>query len=229
MKKEKLYLSQDGSHTLVSSRFGVMYHSKYGAKEESNVVFIDAGYRYFSKENIPHLKVFELGFGTGLNPLLTLLAANEEKRRVTYSGIEAYPISKDVADSLNYTIEMEDDVKALFRKMHGIDVSKSIFDMRISSYFTFNKIIGTMEEYRPEKKYHVIYFDAFAPDIQPELWDPSMLKIFYSMLEEDGILVTYCAKGSFKRALKSVGFSIEALPGPHGKREITRAIKKKNP
>ncbi len=222
----KLLVSEDGSHTVVSHMFDVTYHSIHGAVNESMTVFINAGLKYPPLESISHLKIFEMGFGTGLNPILSLIEADKTKRNVSYTGIEAYPISKEIINDLNYCSLLGLENEDLLNNMHGHDTSNNISDLELSRYFTFNKIIGKLEDTTILEQFHIIYFDAFAPSSQPELWEPDIFQKLYDATCDGGILVTYCAKGSFKRALKSVGYTIETLPGPTGKREMTRAIKK---
>lgn len=220
-----LLISEDGSHTLMSKNFEVTYHSKYGAINESMTVFINAGYHYEPLKDIDTLSIFEMGFGTGLNPLLTLKEAETDKRKVIYTGIEAYPISIAEAKSLNYVDVINGLDTTILLKMHGQSNEQNIKDLQLSEYFTFNKIIVSLENHIFDTKYDIIYFDAFAPTTQPHLWEEPILKKLYDATANGGILVTYCAKGIFKRALKSVGYTLESLPGPKGKREMTRAIK----
>ncbi len=223
---ERLVESQDGSHTLISELFEVPYHSKYGAIDESMTVFIEAGLNYMPLRNKRPFKIFEMGFGTGLNALLSMQVAQQNVRSIEYTGIEAYPVDSEMVSRLNYADVLDwEEGKSILTAMHGEKVEESIFDRYLSPLFKFSKIIGKIEDHQFDDKYQVIYYDAFAPTSQPHLWEEEILNKFYNALESGGILVTYCAKGSFKRALKSVGFDIEPLPGPVGKREITRAIK----
>jgi tRNA U34 5-methylaminomethyl-2-thiouridine-forming methyltransferase MnmC len=221
----KIYQSQDGSHTLISKEFDVSYHSKYGAIEESRVVFIDAGLHYLNSKGLSEITIFELGFGTGLNPLLTMIEADTLEWNVSYTGIEAYPIDLETANQLNYPEILEGDYVKKFKLMHGQDKMRNIENLQVSPHFSFNKIIDKFEDFTFSKDFDLIYFDAFAPSSQPELWNEDVLLKCFEALNPGGVLVTYCAKGVFKRALKSVGFTVENLPGPTGKREITRAIK----
>jgi tRNA U34 5-methylaminomethyl-2-thiouridine-forming methyltransferase MnmC len=221
----KIYTSQDGSDTLISDRFNVFYHSKYGAINESMTVFINAGFKAALQNEKTSLNIFEMGFGTGLNPLLTLIEATKTKKKTNYTGIEAYPISKETVFKLNYTDLLDPSLQSPFIMMHGSQVEENIYNLKLSPEFTFSKIIGDIEITDIGHGYDVIYFDAFAPESQPSLWETPLLQKLYDALAPNGILVTYCAKGVFKRALKAVGFTVEALPGPIGKREITRATK----
>ena len=224
MKTDNLITSEDGSHTLVSKQFNVTYHSKFGAIDESTVVFINAGYQYIA-ERQDNIRIFEMGFGTGLNPLLTLIAAENQKGHTYYTGIEAHPISLDTVSSLNYTSILGKKYGDYLKMMHGEDVNENMSEIQITKDFIFSKIIADISKTDLKGSFDVIYYDAFGPGTQPFLWEEEMLGRMYSILDEEGILVTYCAKGSFKRALKKVGFKVENLPGPKGKREITRATK----
>lgn len=222
-KHNQLITSDDGSHTLISNKFGVSYHSTHGALQESITVFLAAGFHYARHNFLADIKVLEMGFGTGLNALLTLIEAEKYRRPVQFSTIEAYPISTKQADTLNY-IEILDCAKYAdaFRMMHNAQSGQTL---QISKYCSFTKHITKIEDFEPIDKYNVVYYDAFAPTTQPELWDESMMNRIYDLLEDQAVFVSYCAKGSFKRALKAAGFILEPLPGPPGKREMTRALK----
>jgi tRNA U34 5-methylaminomethyl-2-thiouridine-forming methyltransferase MnmC len=224
----ELFLTQDGSHSLLSSEFGVSYHSKYGAIGESQHIFIDAGLDfYLNQHDMKPVRIFEMGFGTGLNALMTykesLQKEIEKEIKIDYHTIEKQPISSDTLSKLNYLSALEiNEHSSAFEQMHK---SPSREEVKLSEHFRFTKIIGNLKEEKLPQKVDVIYFDAFAPNSQPELWDDTIMHKLYSILNDNGILVTYCAKGSFKRTLKAVGFKLDSIPGPHGKREMTRAIK----
>ncbi len=224
MSDNRLIKSDDGSHTLISNQFGVSYHSTNGAIQESITVFLAAGLHYARHHFMGPIKILEMGFGTGLNALLTLIEANKYRKSISYNTVEAFPISLESAQTLNYLeILNADEYRTQFDSMH---MSDSLDLLRLNKYFSFRKHVCKIEDLVPEEKYNVVYYDAFAPTTQPELWDEAMMKRIYDLLEEEAVFVSYCAKGSFKRALKAAGFIIEALPGPPGKREMTRAIKK---
>ena len=219
----EIILSHDGSHTLSSKRFGVTYHSNFGAIEESLTVFLSAGFHALRLRGWTSIRIFEMGFGTGLNALLSKLEADQFNLPCYYHGIEAYPISPETAAALNYpTILNRNEEANLFLKMHESSAEK---EYEMSQHFTFKKSIDTIENYEFKDRYNLIYFDAFAPTAQPELWNVDLLKKLYDHMEDGGVLVTYCAKGQFKRDLKALGFEVEALPGPGKKREMTRAWK----
>jgi tRNA U34 5-methylaminomethyl-2-thiouridine-forming methyltransferase MnmC len=222
--KHNLILSHDGSHTIESAQYGVTYHSAFGALEESLTVFLSAGYHHSRLRHKPdQLDVLEVGFGTGLNAWLTIQEAERYRQLTTYTGIEAYPITADVAEQLNYpSITSTSDKKDAFIELHN---AASSTRHRTSDYSIFNKEIMRIEDWEAPQSYDVIYFDAFAPTAQPELWSQHILQKMYDCTKPGGVLVTYCAKGQFKRDLRAVGYQVEALPGPGRKREMTRAIK----
>lgn len=218
----KLVLTQDGSHSLYSEQFGEQYHSKYGAIRESRHVFIEAGlfYKMASSEK---LDILEIGFGSGLNALLTFLETEQRSRKVYYETLEAYPLSKDESARLNYPEQLQaPDKKELFLAMHDLpwDVTH-----QLTENFSFKKSLKKFEEFDGESMFDLIYFDAFAPGTQPELWEIPVLANICGRLKKGGVFVTYSAKGSVKRNLKSLGLQVENLPGPPGKREMIRAIK----
>jgi len=219
----QLLITADGSHTVYSNKLGVTYHSNHGAIQESSVVYLDAGIKYFHKlfpDKIT-ISVFEMGFGTGLNALLTYQYSVLSGVCIKYDTIEAFPITYDLANDLNYSSILKID-SSILADMHKAEWNKSY---PLHNGFNFCKQEILLENYIPTKHYDVIYFDAFAPQSQAHLWESEMITKVYDMLVPGGILTTFCAKGSFKRTLKSAGFKVEAIPGPPGKREITRALK----
>lgn len=224
MGKNPIIGSHDGSNTLFSDRFGVTYHSKFGAVDESITVFLSAGLQYQLMRGLQKIEVFEMGFGTGLNAFLTLMESRRNPRvKINYTGIEMYPIHIDEASLLSYPEFLNaEEISEKFIFMH-----ESAFGdwHQIYDNFIFRKINSSLLTVNLNEKYDVIYYDAFAPSAQEDLWTPEVMKKMYAHTNHDGVLVTYCAKGSFKRALKSAGYRVEALPGPSGKREMTRAIK----
>ncbi len=222
MEEPTLLITQDGSHTLLSARYGVAYHSKYGAIQESMHVFLQAG---FFPKVLPArtVAILEIGFGSGLNALLTLLESKRLQCQVQYDTVEAYPISMAQAARLNYPQlllqpEAQQELLQMHQAPHGVR-------QQLSPWFGFCKWIQRLEEITFHESFDVIYFDAFAPETQPELWNSDSLGRMYSALRPGGVLVTYCAKGAVKRTLREQGFTLEAIPGPPGKREMTRAIK----
>ena len=213
----KIIYSDDNSHTLFSEKFNEHYHSTFGAINESNHIFIEAGLKHIAKTD--DINIFEMGFGTGLNALLTYKFAIDNKVKINYTTIEAYPIEIEVVEKLNYA-ELCNFDEDIFIKMHKAE------EVKLSEFFTFRKIIGKLEDFKVEKSVSdLVFFDAFSPDTQPELWTEDVFAKIFSMLKNGGILTTYSCKGVVKRAMRSAGFDIKKLPGPPGKREFLRATK----
>lgn len=217
-----IFTTQDGSHSIQSEQFGVSYHSKYGAIQETHHVFINAALRMKAIVQ-SEISILEIGFGTGLNAYMTWLEGNRQHLTINYTGVEAYPIALDTAQSLNYTellkVSPDNDV---FLKMHHQPWNT---EEAITENFKFKKLNCQFQELVAHNEFDIIYFDAFAPTAQPELWEHAIFEIMYNALKPSGVLTTYCAKGVVKRTMKAVGFKVEKLPGPPGKREMTRAIK----
>ena len=216
----KLEQTADGSYTLYVPELDEHYHSVKGALTESQHIFIDMGLKH-SPVTFP--RILEIGLGTGLNCVLTLLEAKESQRHIHYTGIERYPLNEGIIHKLNYPAiigkECEDDYFAIHQAPWEEDVC-------LSPWFTLHKMEGDFTHYTCEQKYDIIYFDAFAPEKQPEMWEQSLFDNLYNVLNEGGILTTYCAKGVVRRMLQTAGFKVERLPGPPGgKREILRATK----
>lgn len=219
MKKE-IKITSDGSHTLYVPELDEHYHSIHGAIQESQHVFINNGIHSLFKSPI---KVLEVGFGTGLNALLTALWSLEENTSVDYTGVEAFPIDLKMNQALNYPKELDgDNIQEFFNKMI---LSKWDVISNIHPLFSLRKIESRIEDFSNDIKFDIIYFDAFGPDTQQELWKEDLLGRMYGLLNDNGVFVTYSAKGKLKRDLKNIGFKVESLPGPPGKREMTRAIK----
>lgn len=207
--------TEDGSATLFVPELNEHYHSVKGARTESLHIFIDMGLKAVSTT---HPQVLEIGFGTGLNALLTLEAAEADKRPVHYTGIELYPLAWEEVDVLKYSDN------PLFKTLHSVPWEE---DVAITPYFTLKKIReDARKAVNTKRSFNVIYFDAFAPEKQPEMWDEALFRNLYTSMNAGGVLTTYCAKGIIRRMLQSVGFKVERLPGPPGgKREILRASK----
>lgn len=214
--------TEDGSSTLYVAELNEHYHSIHGAVQESLHVFIDAGLRRCSSSEI---SIFELGFGTGLNALLTAIEAERCNVKIHYHSIEKYPVPESIVSQLNYTRDNASltDYAELFAQLHGAKWDDMV---KLSDNFYLHKILGDASDGLFPQGLDLVYFDAFAPDKQPELWDDSIFKMLYSSMNAGASLVTYCAKGALKRSLRAAGFVVEGLPGPPGKREMTRAIKK---
>lgn len=215
MSQVQLIITGDGSHSLFRSDLDETYHSRHGATQESQHVFIKNGLHYWlGKSGNKQPVIFEVGFGTGLNAWLTLQEARKEGLHVTYISIETFPLQRDVWAQLNYT---EDSSFAL---MHEATWNAPVV---IDDCFTLNKVQGKLEDYAVADPINIVYFDAFAPSKQPELWTLPVLENVCRTLTEPGVFVTYCAKGQLKRDLRSLGLQVETLPGPPGKKEMVRA------
>lgn len=209
----------DGSHTVIDPHLHVHYHSIHGAITESRQVFVGAGLKYIADRK-SEINILEIGFGTGLNALLTFLFQKDHPAyTISYTGIEKFPLGPDTASALNYPHQLDaEDHRETFLRMHrGEAFQEGNF------HFVLNVSDITKEIALPECD--LIYFDAFAPEAQPEMWQTSVLTRLHNCLNSGGALVTYCAKGQFKRDLRATGFVVETLPGPPGKREMVRALK----
>lgn len=217
----QLITTQDGSHSLYSEQYGVSYHSKYGAIQETRHVFIEAGLHY----KLPvqsELSILEMGFGTGLNALMTLLAA-ENHAQIFYEAIEAFPLPTEQARLLNFAqLLSHPRAQTFLDQLHRCDWETP---QPLTADFTLRKRLETLQNITLDHSFDLVYFDAFAPSAQPELWAPSMLAKVTAAMAPKAIFVTYCAKGAVKRTLKELGLTVESIPGPPGKREMTRAIK----
>ena len=217
----KLEQTADGSYTLYVPELDEHYHSVKGALTESLHIFIEMGLKH---SPVISPRILEIGLGTGLNCFLTLLAAQDKKRHVHYTGIERFPLSLDMIQQLDYPSIVGRGHKDDYLAIHQAPWET---DIELSPWFTLHKVEGDFTHYTFEKGYDIIYFDAFAPEKQPEMWEQSLFDGLYNVLNEGGILTTYCAKGIVRRMLQSAGFVVERLPGPPGgKREILRATKK---
>lgn len=217
----EILLTEDGSHTLFNEQFNEIYHSRRGALAESQHVYIKNGFKYF---NQPQVNIFEVGFGTGLNAFLTLCGAEENNIEANYTGIELWPVAADLVEKLNFTeLLNENKYSTYFKKLHEVSWNEA---HKISPNFTLQKVQASLFEYTlPANNFHLIYFDAFGPAKQPEMWEVPVMQQMYDSLMPGGILVTYCSKSVFRKALEQVGFKVEKPAGPLGKREMVRAIK----
>ena len=215
----EVLITEDGSSSLRRKDLGEGYHSTFGAIAEGVHIFINAGLRNVEKHSL--INILEIGFGTGLNAILTLDYSNKESQNIYYETIEKYPLSQEIISQLNYgkVLSLEDE----FLKIHSVSWNENA---KINNLFSINKIDKPAENLNYKANFFdIIYFDAFAPQFEENLWQQEMFTKLYSSLKEGGLLVTYCCKGDVKRALKASGFQIEKLPGPKGKREILRAKK----
>lgn len=222
MENIEIITTGDGSHSLLNRQLGETYHSHHGALQESLHVFIHHGLNYFSEKSHKHpFRVFEIGFGTGLNAWLTLLESEKKSQRIEYTSIESYPLEENIWRQLNYAkTEAE---KSKFEKIHDAEWSKLV---HLSANFSLLKLSDKLQQIILQAGYYdVIYFDAFAPNKQPEMWELSVLEKVVQSMSNGGVFVTYCAKGQVKRDLRSLGLLVETLAGPPGKKEMVRGTK----
>lgn len=212
--------TEDGSATLHSEVMQESYHSMHGAIQESMHVFIQAGLLQIEKKNI---SIFEVGFGTGLNALLSWNEAKHHALNIHYVCVEAFPLTTEIYSKLNYNLPSGYLPPEAFKKLH-----ESNWNERCTldpPSFDFMKIQTDFTRFAIPESFDLIYFDAFSPDKQPEMWEELLFEKIYNCMNTNGILVTYCAKGVVRRALQKVGFQVERIPGPPGKREMLRATK----
>ena len=225
MPKVELIETKDGSSSLFLPELNETYHSTHGALTESQYVFVDKGFNYFQERNPEkaEINILEIGFGTGLNAWLTAIAIQNLKLKVQYSSLEKFPLEPETIEQLNYKKGYSEKDQVLFDKIHLAEWNT---EAEISENFALTKLETDIHEYSQEtESYDIIYFDAFAPSRQPDMWTPDVLKKMYHNCTHGAVFATYCAQGQFKRDLKSVGFEIEELPGPPGKKEMTRGVK----
>lgn len=218
--KLKFIETGDQSKTLYHPGLNEHYHSTHGAYQESVHVYIKSGLEQFlDKSNV---SVFEMGFGTGLNVLLSWMFSKERNITINLTTIELYPLGHDIWTKLDYYKNQVQ--KNVFEKLHECEWEKSI---ALDEGFTFTKHKISLKEFSTSNKFDVIFFDAFGPDKQPELWEIPVFEKLYSILNIGGILVTYSAKGQVRRNMQQAGFTVERIPGPPGKREMLRAKREK--
>ncbi len=218
--KREIITTSDGSKTIHLPEWNEQYHSKHGAIQEAQHVFIKNGLDLFREDKV---SLLEIGFGTGLNAFITFLEAEKRSLDIEYVGVEAYPVALDEVKELNYVELLDAQNKAdYFGKMHACLWEKRT---EISENFYLLKREQFFKDIKDEAAYNLIYFDAFGARVQPELWSEEIFDAMFKALKPKGVLVTYSAKGSVRRAMQSVGFIVERLPGPPGKREMLRAIK----
>ena len=219
--ERKIIETSDGSKSLYLPEFDETYHSRHGALQEAFHVFIRSGLDLFEEGS--EVSILEMGFGTGLNCFITWLEAQRRNLKVHYCGLEAFPVSIEMALELDYPDALgHAESRAVFERMHRSPWDQTI---ELDKNFHLRKAKGLFSDFNEKAAYDLIYFDAFGPRVQPELWTEAVFEKMYQALGRKGILVTYSAKGSVRRALQAVGFAVERLPGPPGKREMLRATK----
>lgn len=218
---KELVTTADGSSTFYMPEINEYYHSHHGAVQEAKHVFLAAGLHQFPLEQ--ELTILEIGFGTGLNAWLTACESLNRSGKIKYLGLEAFPLSDDETTALNYTDNtVKQEEKALFELIHQAEWNTAT---EISSCFCLEKLHSTLEALElADKSIDLVYFDAFGPRVQPEMWSLEVFQRIAKWMKPKGLLVTYCAKGQVKRDLRSAGFSVETLVGPPGKREMVRGI-----
>ncbi|MCD4723650.1 MAG: tRNA (5-methylaminomethyl-2-thiouridine)(34)-methyltransferase MnmD [Bacteroidales bacterium] len=224
MLQPEIIITEDGSHTLYIPELKEHYHSTFGAIAESMHVFIEAGLLQALKNDTEEINILEVGFGTGLNALLTVLEAGLKGCSVKYTALETFPLPQQLWGKLNYPEQIGDiKAKEIFQFLHQCnwDIEKEI----IPGFF-ITKVERSLQDFKVAGMlYNLIYFDAFGPDVQAELWTDEIFRKISGMTAKGGILVTYSCKGSVRRALMAAGFAVEKIPGPKGKREMLRGVR----
>jgi tRNA U34 5-methylaminomethyl-2-thiouridine-forming methyltransferase MnmC len=220
--KSQIITTADGSKTIHFPEWNESYHSKHGAFQEANHVYIKSGLAFCLSQNSGKtINILETGFGTGLNTMLSLIFSRENNVNVNYYSIEKYPLEKSTIEDLNYAEFFRNDI-SLFQKLHQLEWDKLI---EVTPNFKLKKIKTDLKTFRSGPVFDLIFFDAFGPRVQPDLWEKQVLKSMYDALNDSGIWVTYSCKGQVKRDLQDLGFQVEKIQGPPGKREMLRAIK----
>ena len=219
--KREIIVTKDGSTTIYFPDINETYHSKFGAILESNHVFIDMGLKLFSDK--PEVSILEIGFGTGLNALLTIIESAKNKQNIFYTGVDAYPVALTEIQQLNFVSELNNQIEQeLFDKMHTSNWDEQI---KLTDHFNLTKKEQFFQQIDDQNAFDLIYFDAFGYRIEPELWSKTIFEKMYRALKPNGVLVTYACRSSIKLDMISIGFKVEKLPGAPGKREMLRASK----
>ncbi len=222
--KREIITTADGSTTIHLPELNEHYHSKHGAINEAQHVFIESGFNYvLDQKDNKELDILEIGFGTGLNAFITFLKAEKRKQSIHYVGVEAYPVAFAEAILMNYSKALSvQEKESVFEALHESDWE---IPVEMTPNFILTKRKQLFADIHDKDAFSLIYFDAFGARVQPELWTVDIFEKMYNALRSDGVLVTYSAKGSVRRAMQHVGFEVERLPGPPGKREMLRATK----
>lgn len=220
MIKKEVVITSDGSSSIFLPEWNESYHSKHGAIQEAKHVFLKQGFDFIQKNPV---SILEIGFGTGLNALLTLHQSIQDQRKVFYTGVEAYPVSPEMLGALNYNLLVFNNPSDnYFEKLH--QTSWEEFH-ELHPLFNLKKRQQFFSEIDDVNVYDLIYFDAFGYRVQPELWSEEVFLKMFTALKAGGVLVTYACRTSIKKAMEAAGFKTEKLPGPPGKREMLRAVK----
>ena len=218
--EREIIRTKDGSTTIHIKDWDECYHSKHGAIQEAQHVFIKNGLALYQNQSV---SILEIGFGTGLNAFITYLESKKLNLDIDYVGVEAYPVSISELSAMNYVSELNaDDKNAIFNLFHESNWEEKVV---IDPLFSLTKRQKFFEEINDIEQFDLIYFDAFGYRVQPDLWSTSIFEKMYTALRPGGKLVTYAARGVVKRSMIEVGFTVEKLPGPPGKREMFRATK----
>jgi len=221
MKKE-IILTSDRSHSIAIPAMNVTYHSTHGAIQESMHVFIEAGLHHIAAGK-DQISIFEMGFGSGLNALLSIAEAEKKQQKIFYETVEADPLEANMYSLLNYCKQLNrPDLQPLFELLHRCAWNTKA---EITPYFSFRKNSGSLVDFLTEQQFNVVYFDAFAPEVQPELWTPDIFKKLYGWMKTGAVLTTYCSKSIVRKAMAEAGLIVEKIPGPPHKREMVRAVK----
>lgn len=225
--KREVITTGDGSRTIYIPEWNEQYHSKHGAVQEARHVFLETGLQHFIEQSNfdkeKTLRILEMGFGTGLNALLTYFKAKKSDLSISYTGVEAFPISPEEVAAMEYANQLaHKDSQTIYDTLHNAAWDTSV---TISHDFEFVKREQKFEDIKDVGVFDLVYFDAFGPRVQPELWTQAIFTKMYTALKPDGVLTTYCAQGAARRAMQAAGFRVERLPGPPGKREMLRATK----
>jgi tRNA U34 5-methylaminomethyl-2-thiouridine-forming methyltransferase MnmC len=219
--KKEIFITSDGSTSFHLPKWNEQYHSKHGALQEAYHVFVHSGLDLFTDKSA--VSILEIGFGTGLNTFITFLESIKRNLKVNYVGVEKYPLSAEEVSLLNYVSKLKaNEFKDIFAKIHQVNWNEK---QSINEHFSFTKRLQDFKEINDIEAFNLIYFDAFGARVQPELWTEEIFTKMYQSLKPNGVLVTYSAKGSVRRAMQAVGFKVEKIPGPIGKREMLRAYK----
>lgn len=221
-----LVTTADGSATIFNSAVGEHYHSRHGALQESRHVFLHSGLEYFLERNpVKEVRILEVGLGTGLNFLLTADHCTQHEVRLNYTGIEAYPLSPDLIGATGYQEYVAEDIWNRFLESYGESLAGE--EVALNPYCRLQTAHCKLETFETDRRYDLLYFDAFAAIHQPEIWNYQALEHITKFLKPGGVFVTYAITGNLKRSMKALGFAVEKAPGAPGKREMLRAVKMK--
>ena len=225
MPTNKIFITKDGFPSVMSSTFKETYHSINGALSESKHVFINAGLKYVAAQK-QNIRLLEVGMGTGLNAALSCEHASKENIFVDYIAIEPFPLESEIVEEfIKICNNIDTNLLAFFKQIHNVQFNQ---DVIFHPHFHFQKINHTFNNFKPKVSFDLVYYDAFSPAVQPEMWTYQVFEKLYECMQDNACMVTYCAKGIVKRYLRSIGFQVQTLKGANEKREMIRAIKKQH-